>query len=270
MDSLSTILKYRTTYDRTLLAYSTIVLILPPVLLVINAPYGRFTSKNVLLGFGFSRKWSKLAWFTMEMVSPIVYTLTVYLLAYDSSNAARQYGLTTAQKCLSALWYIHYTNRTLIYTYRVPSMASMGLLTWLSAIVFNSVNGYINAYWVATQCCNIDGGMVTNGIGLCLWTAGFISNIYHDSILFSLRKGKSGGYSIPKGGLYRFVSCPNYLSECVEWIGYALLCRSPPSFWFAVGTMSNLIPRAYKSHQWYKQRFKDYPTNRRAVIPFIL
>lgn len=192
----------------------------------------------------------------MELMSPIAYSLTIYSLARP---------LTWFQRGVSALWYIHYINRTFIYSYRVPSMAPMALITCLSAVGFNCANGYTNAYWVATHS---QGGWVV--LGTCLWFAGFASNIYHDSILFKLRKASSDGYSIPVGGLFRYVSSPNYLSECVEWIGFALVCDSAPSFWFALGTMANLIPRAYKSHQWYRDHFSDYPVNRKAIIPFLL
>ncbi|KAI8329307.1 3-oxo-5-alpha-steroid 4-dehydrogenase-domain-containing protein [Chlamydoabsidia padenii] len=263
MDSLFDTLKQKSTYELVLLIYSTIIVILPPILLFINAPYGKFAhSNNLVLGFGFSKKWSKLTWFTMEIVSPVVFTLVLYLLPPNDSN-----GYTRFQMGACALWYIHYINRTFIYSYRVPSMAPMALVTCISAIGFNMVNGYMNAYWIATTTTELSS--MVQWIGICLWLFGFGSNIYHDSILFDLRKSKSG-YSIPMGGLYRYISCPNYFSECVEWIGYAMFCASPPSFWFALGTMANLIPRAYKSHQWYQQQFKNYPSNRNAIIPFVL
>lgn len=76
--------------------------------------------------------------------------------------------------------------------------------------------------------------------GVAGWAVGFASNVYHDEVLFSLRRGakqdKDGGkygsprngsgeksttttdtaqrYSIPQGGLYSLISYPNYFSEC--------------------------------------------------------
>ncbi|KAI8099051.1 3-oxo-5-alpha-steroid 4-dehydrogenase-domain-containing protein [Halteromyces radiatus] len=258
MHSLLDTIRSQATFDKALQIFSHFTIILPPTLLLINAPYGRFTSKNVILGFGFNKTWSKFGWFSMEIVSPIMFATMLYVCRVP---------LTSGQWCMSALWFIHYTNRTFIYTYRVPSMAPIGFLTWIVAIGFNLVNAYINGYWVATH-DDFRFDLATL-VGGCVWCTGFISNIYHDSILFDLRK-KSDGYSIPNGGLFKYVSCPNYFSECVEWIGFALVCRSAPSLWFALGTMSNLIPRAYKSHQWYKNRFKNYPSDRKAVIPFLL
>ena len=38
----------------------------------------------------------------------------------------------------------------------------------------------------------------------------------------------------------------------------------------ALWTGFNLIPRALNHHEWYKENFKNYPKNRKAVIPFII
>jgi 3-oxo-5-alpha-steroid 4-dehydrogenase 1 len=52
------------------------------------------------------------------------------------------------------------------------------------------------------------------------------------------------------------------------------------SFWFlaclsllsliCMWVYSNLCITAVRSHKWYKQEFPNYPTNRKAVIPFLL
>jgi hypothetical protein len=48
------------------------------------------------------------------------------------------------------------------------------------------------------------------------------------------------------------------------------MCWSLPAFSFAVWTFANLVPRAINHHQWYHEKFEDYPENRKAVIPFLL
>jgi 3-oxo-5-alpha-steroid 4-dehydrogenase 1 len=112
-----------------------------------------------------------------------------------------------------------------------------------------------------------------------MWTAGFLSNVYHDTLLFQLRKKnnvvinkgeKTKKYFIPHGGLFEFISCPNYFSETMEWLGFATATSSSiPAFIFVAATAANLFPRAWRTHKWYKKEFKDYPTSRKAVIPFI-
>ena len=70
--------------------------------------------------------------------------------------------------------------------------------------------------------------------------------------------------------MFRYVSCPNHFGEIVEWAGFAVMCWNLPALSFAVWTAGNLIPRALSHHRWYRERFPDYPPERKAVIPFVL
>lgn len=76
-------------------------------------------------------------------------------------------------------------------------------------------------------------------------------------------------YQIPCGGMYELISCPNYLGETIEWIGYAITTGSIAGTAFAFYTFANLAPRAHQHHQWYQEHFPDYPVNRKAYIPYI-
>ena len=100
-----------------------------------------------------------------------------------------------------------------------------------------------------------------------MFLLGFAINLQSDSILRSLRKPGETDYKVPHGGLYRFVSCPNYLGEIVEWSGWALMTWSLPGLAFALYTFANLAPRALKHHRWYQEKFADYPKERKALIP---
>ncbi len=88
--------------------------------------------------------------------------------------------------------------------------------------------------------------------------------------LRNLRKPGETGYKIPFGGLYGVVSCPNYLGEILEWVGFAIAASTAPGWAFAFFTASNLVPRAVAHHRWYLEKFADYPTRRRAILPFLL
>ena len=107
-------------------------------------------------------------------------------------------------------------------------------------------------------------------VGTLLFVAGFVSHVRSDQILRRLRADHGPGYHIPKGFLYRWVSCPNYLGEMVQWFGFALALQSLAGFSFALWTTANLLPRALRHHQWYLNRFEDYPSDRRALIPGLL
>ena len=92
-------------------------------------------------------------------------------------------------------------------------------------------------------------------------------NIHSDNILLRLRKSNDAEYSIPQGGAFRYVSCPNYLGEIIEWAGWAIATWSLAGFAFFIYAAANLAPRARSNHAWYRQRFSDYPAERRALIP---
>ena len=108
-------------------------------------------------------------------------------------------------------------------------------------------------------------------VGITLWALGWFINLQSDNILINLRQptDKKGEYRIPRGGMFEYVSASNYFGEIVEWSGWALASGSLPAVAFAVFTFANLSPRGWKHHLWYKNQFKDYPRERKAVIPFL-
>jgi len=107
-------------------------------------------------------------------------------------------------------------------------------------------------------------------LGSFLFSLGFLGNIHSDSILRNLRKPGESGYKIPRGGVFEYVSAANYFCEALEWTGFAIASWNFPAAAFATYTVANLLPRGLSHHQWYKNKFDDYPKNRKAFIPFLL
>jgi steroid 5-alpha reductase family enzyme len=147
----------------------------------------------------------------------------------------------------------------------------MPILIMFLAVAFNTLNAFVNAWWIGHL-----GSYSTEWladprflVGLALFLAGWFGNIHSDRILRNLRKPGEAGYEIPRGGLYRWVSTPNYLCEIVEWTGWAMTNWSFAGLAFAVYTAANLVPRALSHHAWYKERFVEYPSERKALIPFV-
>ncbi|RWS26902.1 putative polyprenol reductase-like protein, partial [Leptotrombidium deliense] len=75
---------------------------------------------------------------------------------------------------------------------------------------------------------------------------------------------------IPRGGLFNYVSCPHYFTEIIIYLSFFLIsnCHNswfPLLFWVTVSQLLN----GQVTHQWYKSTFPKYPSNRKAVIPFI-
>ena len=141
------------------------------------------------------------------------------------------------------------------------------------AASFNVVNGYLNGRWLFTLGPELPVSWLYSPqflVGALIFIAGLALNLHSDALLRRLRRDGDSGYKIPHGGLFRWVSCPNYLGEILEWIGWAIATASLGGWSFAAWTAANLVPRAISHHRWYRQHFPDYPRERKALIPWLL
>ncbi|XP_023338447.1 polyprenol reductase [Eurytemora carolleeae] len=92
-------------------------------------------------------------------------------------------------------------------------------------------------------------------------------------LIFSeLKKKTKGGHGIPEGSLFSLVSCPHYLCEIIIYTVFMLLLgpRHQTMLFVCCWVWVNQILAALMSHTWYKNKFKEYPSNRRAIFPYIL
>ncbi len=229
------------------------------VLLIISAPYGR----HVRAGWGPTVP-NRVGWIIMEAPASLVFA-GVYL-----AGAHRADPVPIA---LLAMWELHYVYRTFVFPFRIRDTGKrMPLVIALIAVLFNTLNATLNARWVSALGAYPPSWFVDPRflVGALVFAAGWAANHHADATLLRLRKPGETGYKIPRGGLYRYVSSPNYLTEIVEWTGWAIATWSLAGLGFAVYTAANLVPRALTTHRWYKQRFPDYPAERRAIVPFVL
>lgn len=227
-------------------------------LLWTTAPYGRYARD----GWGPTVP-SRVGWVLME--APAVFL-------YCGVFALGRHRGELVPLVLLGFWQLHYVHRTFVFPFRMRIGGKrMPLSIPLMAIVFNTLNAYVNARWISEF-----GTYPTDWLwdprflaGAALFLVGMGINLHADTVLIHLRKPGETGYKIPEGGLYRFVTCPNYLGEIVEWTGWALMTWSLAGLSFAVYTAANLAPRAFSNHAWYREKFPDYPKERKALLPFI-
>ncbi len=139
-----------------------------------------------------------------------------------------------------------------------------------SGMAFNVLNGYLNGRWLFTFGPDRGATWLSDPrflIGVILFAGGFAGHVDADRRLRAIRPAGTSDYGVPRGGLFTWVSCPNYLSEIVEWSGWALATWSLPGLAFAMWTAANLAPRARAHHRWYRDQFDEYPGRRRALLP---
>jgi steroid 5-alpha reductase family enzyme len=228
-------------------------------LLFVTAPYGRHARP----GWGPSFT-NRLGWILME--SPAVF---VFAAVYGVGD----HRFEPVPLVLLSLWMLHYFHRALVYPFLMRRTGGRMPLTIVAmGFVFNLVNAWLNARWISHLGPYADGagGGPWLWAGVAVFVAGLTLNRASDRSLLRLRDCDESGYSIPRGGAFRWVSCPNYLGEIIEWAGWALASRSPAALAFAVFTAANLVPRAVAHHRWYRANFADYPAHRRALVPFLL
>ena len=246
-------------YDLLLVAWFVLAAGTFIALFFVTAPYGR----HVRAGWG-PTIGARLGWIIMEAPAPAVF-LACFL--------AGQQGWTIATFVFLIMWELHNIHRAFVYPFLRRSNAKrMPLLVVSIALMFGLINTYLigshmflRADYYADHWLRDPRFLIGSG----LFIVGLVINRHSDRILRNLRRSGETGYRIPEGGLFRWVSCPNYLGEIVEWVGWAIATWSLAGLSFALWTVANLAPRARSHHLWYRQQFQEYPRERKALIPFI-
>lgn len=70
--------------------------------------------------------------------------------------------------------------------------------------------------------------------------------------------------------LSSLVSCPNYTYEVGSWLAFAVMTQCIPAFLFAAAGFYQMAVWALGKHKNYRSEFKNYPKNRKAIVPFVL
>ena len=247
-------------FNNLVFIWIIIAVIIFPIMLFVKVPYGRHVNK----------KWgtminNKVGWIIMELPA-----LLLFIFFFLSGNASQSLVVWI----FFGFWAFHYLNRSIVYPLRTKTgHKKIPFLIVLLAICFNSMNGAINGYYFAEYNPVYDITWLYDLrfiIGTILFIFGMTINRVADRDLIRLRKPGETGYKIPQNGLFKYVSCPNHFGEIVEWVGFAILTWSLPALAFAIWSISNVIPRSLDHHKWYKNNFKNYPKDRKAVIPYLL
>jgi protein-S-isoprenylcysteine O-methyltransferase Ste14 len=243
-----------------LIAFFGLAAVTFPFLFFVTAPYGRYTRRN--WGPSMDRT---AGWILMEAPAALVFPLC-FLLGDRRTNPAAV--------AFIVLWLFHYLHRAFVFPFRMRGeKKKITLLTVVLGVIFNVTNGYLNGRTLNTLGPLYPPSWIADPrfvAGTVLFFVGLAINLYSDTLLIRLRRPGESAYRIPRGGLFRFVSCPNYLGEILEWLAWALATWSLPGLAFATWTVANLGPRAYTHHLWYRREFPDYPAERRALIPFLV
>ena len=219
-------------FNYILLAWVVLAAAVFASLFFINAPYGRYFVNRL----GPAIK-GKLGWILMEAPAPMIFAVCFFI------SPER---MTVAQVAFLIMWEIHYIDRAFIYPakFRISSKP-LPLAILVAGAVFNVMNAYLNGSYIIAYPARYSTVWLLDIrfiVGLVIFLSGFTINRNSDLILYRLRRSTPSDYSIPEGGFFRWVSCPNYLGEILIWIGWTVATWSPVAAAFALWTIANLAP----------------------------
>ncbi|EHY57694.1 3-oxo-5a-steroid 4- dehydrogenase [Exophiala dermatitidis] len=203
------------------------------------------------------------------LIHPLIYALRPYIYPSAPKDASQ------LQTLLCWLISLHFVKRELetIFVHRFSS-ATMPLRN----IFKNSFH-----YWV------LSGVMVAAFIyapssatareanplllypGLVLYTLGELGNLQTHLTLRGLRSSGGTERGIPQGPLFNLVTCPNYLTETISWIGvYLISGLSWGVLIFLLVSVAQMAQWAKKKEQRYRKEFGDkYKKKRYTMLPGI-
>ncbi len=255
-------------FDTVLLAGFILVPLTVIGLLFMKAPYGRFAEERSRLAVG-----PRLGWFLMEL--PAMVSFWIFYL--QGPHAGELVPMV-----LAGIWTIHYANRGWVFPLliRAPKGAkgTFGALIMVSGMAVTTMHGYMNGTFFSRLGTHFTDAWLLDPrflFGVVFYYAGFAINVHSDAVLRNLRSKEEIDrgdkvYRIPKSGLFALVSNPSYLGELMMWTGFSILTWGLPGVFILAISAANVVPRAFSTHRWYRERFPDYPSARKVLIPFVL
>lgn len=107
--------------------------------------------------------------------------------------------------------------------------------------------------------------------GLAIFALGELGNLQSHLVLKGLRSSGGTERGIPQGFLFSLVTCPNYLTETISWIGvYLVSGLSWGVLIFIVVSVVQMALWAKKKERRYRKEFGDkYKKKRYTMLPGI-
>ncbi|KAK5944171.1 3-oxo-5a-steroid 4- dehydrogenase [Knufia obscura] len=107
--------------------------------------------------------------------------------------------------------------------------------------------------------------------GLALYALGELGNLQAHLTLMNLRSPGSNERAIPEGWLFDLVTCPNYMTETISWLGVLIVSNFSLSVLvFIVISVGQMMAWAKKKESRYRKEFGDkYKRKRYTMLPGI-
>ncbi len=173
---------------------------------------------------------------------------------------------TAIQLLVFASVFIHFAKRVLESLFLHKYSGPISIFTTLMIASFYSFAAFLIGYLNRTPLQTMD---VWFYLSIALFIIGIVGNFNQHKALADLRKD-SLEYKIPRGGLFEYVVCPHYLFEIIAWTGIFLLSRHLGTFLVLAFIIAYLSTRSIRTLIWYREKFKDFPMDKKGIFPFVL
>lgn len=193
------------------------------------------------------------------------------VFAFRASSA----GVSRTAALAVALWSVHFARRTwesaFVHRYSKPRIAASDYLT--EYVYYWGFGAWIAWSVTATNARVFPAYL--QAFGLLLFVLAEIFNAHAHRVLRELRAPDGRERQIPRGFLFRRLSCPHYAFEILSWLGFNLVTGTWAGFAFMTVGAGILGSWAYARHAAYRKEFDGrdgrelYPAERRALIPFL-
>lgn len=164
--------------------------------------------------------------FVIEYAGPLFIHPLMYLLAPYIYKAAAPEA-SHMQKLVLLTTIAHFVKREfetlLIHRFSAATMPARNIFR--NSAHYWILSGVNMAYWVYAPTSSATGppNNALIAAGLALYGAGELLNMQTHLTLRDLRPAATTQRGIPQGWLFDLVTCPNYLTEIISWVGIYLL-----------------------------------------------
>jgi len=116
---------------------------------------------------------------------------------------------------------------------------------------------------------------MVQALGLLVFVFAEAFNAHAHRLLRDLRAPGGRERQIPRGAVFRRLSCPHYFFEILSWVGFNLVTGTLAGIAFMLVGAGILGAWAHTRHVAYRQEFDGqdgrelYPAERRAIVPFL-
>jgi very-long-chain enoyl-CoA reductase len=209
--------------------------------------------------------------YLVEYAGPcVLYALFALRLVPAWVYGAHPAPLNTAQQIAFFLWMVHFVKRQLETIF----VHEFGTLTMPVFNVFKNSAYYWGfaalVGWVVNAPTQHELAGWHVAVGFPLFCVAMLCNFICHLKLMYLRPPGTNTVAMPTGFLFDYVTAPNYFCEIMTWVGFNVLTGFTwAGVLFNIVGAGQMLQWATDKHRKYKKQFKNYPKNRKILIPFI-